>query len=127
MKLKFLLSFQIFAVFKITALKLFFNAENIFCSEKIKQTESLKHDYIGFGFHFSKNRSTRAKMFYKIGVPKMFAKFTGKHLYRNVKIWQNFSEHFFFTEYLRWLLLEGNSLYCLTYVMMYFMYLMYYV
>ena len=40
------LSFQIFAMFKITALKLFFNAGEIFCSEKIKQTESLKHDMI---------------------------------------------------------------------------------
>ena len=37
------LSFQIFAMFKITALKLFFNVGKIFCSEKIKQTESLKH------------------------------------------------------------------------------------
>ena len=95
MKLKFLLSFQIFAVFKITALKLFFNAENIFCSEKIKQTESLKHDYIGLGFHFSKNRSTRAKMFYKIGVPKMFAKFTGNTCTGMSKFGKIFQSTFF--------------------------------
>ena len=50
-------------------------------------------------------RSIHSEMFFKIGVPKNFANFTGKHRYFPVKF-AKFLRTLFFIEHLRWLLLS---------------------
>ena len=50
-------------------------------------------------------RSSHSQMFFKIGVPKNFANFTGKHRCFPVKF-AKFLKAFFFTEHLWWLLLS---------------------
>ena len=72
-------------------------------------------------FEFSISRSSRLQTFFKTGVLKNFAKFTGKHLCQNQpatllknRLWHscfpvNFAKFLrtpFFTEQLRWLLLN---------------------
>ena len=57
-------------------------------------------------FHPKSTRSNRPEVFYKKGVLKNFAKFTGKHLCRNLfliklKAFSKISKNIFFTEHLR--------------------------
>ena len=55
-----------------------------------------------------KGRSSRSLIFFKIGVFKSFANFTQKHLCWGLFLIKfRFLKISFFTEYLRWLLLEG--------------------
>ena len=49
-------------------------------------------------------RSSRSQMFFKIGVPKNFTNFTGKHRCFLVKFAKNFKNILFFIEHLRGLL-----------------------
>ena len=67
------------------------------------------------------SRSSRSQMFFKIGVPKTFAIFTGKHLCSSLFLIETPTQVFsceyckvfknrFFIEHLRWLLLISRLL-----------------
>ena len=83
---------------------------------------NIKHAYVGDGLKpywlnsLEKARSSRARMFFKIGVLKNFANYTGKHLCwslfllnSNLSNIVEFLRKCLFTEHLRRLLLSLNS------------------
>ena len=105
----------------------------VFILEPVKSSKSLRLNF--YVVLHSATRSSRSEMFFKIGIPKNFAKFTGKHLCQShffdkvaglrtaillrKRPWRwwflvnfaNFLRTPFFLEHLRWLLLCNSTEY----------------